>query len=217
MPYTSRPPRKKYYVVWKGRKTGIFNTWDEASAQVNGFNGAEYRAFESRAEADKAFKGQYSEFMASRPVKPSKRLPAAGAAVPAAIQESYCVDAAASGNPGPMEYRCVYTASKREIFHQGPFQNGTNNIGEFLAVVHALAYLKGKDLPQPIYTDSKIAVLWVRAKKCKTKLPPNTLNAPLFDLIARAEDWLKANSYQNKILKWDTGSWGEIPADFGRK
>ena len=83
--------------------------------------------------------------------------------------------------------------------------------------MHALAYLKGKDLPQPIYTDSKIAVLWVRAKKCKTKLPPNTLNAPLFDLIARAEDWLKANSYQNKILKWDTGSWGEIPADFGRK
>jgi ribonuclease HI len=216
MPYASRPVRKKYYVIWKGRKTGIFNTWDETAAQVNGFTGAEYMAFESRVEAEKAFKGQYTDFMSSRPAKPPKRPPSAGAAT-GPILDSYCVDAAASGNPGPVEYRCVYTANKKEIFHQGPFQNGTNNIGEFLAIVHALAYLKGKDLLQPIYTDSKIAALWVRAKKCKTKLLPNALNAPLFDLIVRAEDWLKTNSYENKILKWDTGAWGEIPADFGRK
>lgn len=218
MAHTSRPASKKYYVVWKGRKTGIFNTWDETLSQVNGFTGAEYMGFESRAAAEKAFKGQYTDFMALRPAKPLKRPPAAGAVAGAGpIQDSYCVDAAASGNPGPMEYRCVYTASKKEIFHQGPFQNGTNNIGEFLAIVHALAYLKGKDLPQPIYTDSKIAMLWVRAKKCKTKLLPNTQNAPLFILIVRAEEWLKINSCENKILKWDTGAWGEILADFGRK
>ena len=58
------------------------------------------------------------------------------------IKESIAVDAACSGNPGNMEYRGVYTKTKEQIFHQGPFPQGTNNIGEFLALVHGLAFFK---------------------------------------------------------------------------
>jgi ribonuclease HI len=103
------------------------------------------------------------------------------------------------------------------VFKKGPFFDGTNNIGEFLAIVHALALLKKHNSEVPIFSDSKTAISWVKAKKSNTKLDPTGRNAELFELIKRAEDWLKDNTYKNKILKWETKWWGENPADFGRK
>ena len=117
-----------------------------------------------------------------------------------------------------MEYKGVATSTGTELFLQGPYASGTNNVGEFLALVHGLAWLQKKKQPEiPIYSDSKIAISWVRQKKCKTKLPINEDTKVLFDLIKRAEIWLKTNPFKNPILKWETKAWGEIPADFGRK
>ncbi len=212
MPSSSK---KKYYVVWKGRKPGLYATWDECAAQVNGFTGAEYMAFESRAEAQTALQGRYADYKGTRSAPAANR--PASTAKPTWVRDSYCVDAACSGNPGVLEYRGVYSSTGVEFFHEGPFQQGTNNIGEFLAIVQALAWLKERALPQPLYTDSKIGLLWVKLKKCKTKLAPNPRNAALFERIARAENWLKTNTCTTKILHWDTSEWGEIPADFGRK
>lgn len=133
-------------------------------------------------------------------------------------QISISVDAACSGNPGTMEYQGVDTNTKRQIFYQGPFKDATNNIGEFLALVHGLGYLKKHGYDDvPIFTDSVTAIAWVRNKKAKTTLARTANNALLFELIARAEIWLKTNSYRNSILKWDTVKLGDIPADFGRK
>ena len=133
------------------------------------------------------------------------------------IAESYSVDASCIGNPGIMEYRGVHTTTREGLFHQGPFENGTNNIGEFLAIVHALVLFKKRDWKCPIYTDSKTAMKWVKTKKCKTKLLNDEKNDTIFELIVRAEDWLKNNAYETQILKWETEAWGEIPADYGRK
>ena len=133
------------------------------------------------------------------------------------IRASLSVDAACSGNPGRMEYRGVYTDSGEEIFHVGPFEQGTNNIGEFLALVHGLALLKKQNSPLPVYSDSVSAMAWVRNKKAKTTLIKNEVNQSLFELVERAEKWLKTNTYTTTILKWETQDWGEIPADFGRK
>jgi ribonuclease HI len=116
-----------------------------------------------------------------------------------------------------MEYRGVSVETGQEWFHIGPYPQGTNNIGEFLALVHGLALLKQVSSTLPIYSDSVTALAWVRDKKCKTNLEQTRVNAPIFDLVNRAELWLKSNSYSTKILKWDTDHWGEIPADFGRK
>jgi len=207
-------PKQKYYVVWKGRKPGVFSTWQECSAQVTGFNGAEYKSFENREAAEAAYQSEYEEYKGIR-------VPTIGPAmleiIGKPIEDSYCVDASCIGYPGPMEYKCVHTTTQREIFHQGPFENGTNNIGEFLAIVHALALFKKRALDDPIYSDSETALTWVKNKKCKTKLPQDDKNAPIFELITRAEDWLSKNEFTNKLLKWDTNAWGEIPADYGRK
>jgi ribonuclease HI len=205
-------PKTKYYVVWKGRRTGVFSSWEECSAQVTGYTDAEYKSFGSLDAARAAYRGAYQEHV-GKPVTSQQWL----FSTVKPIIPSICVDAACSGSPGPVEYRGVETKSGKQIFRLGPFQGGTNNVGEFLAIVQALARLKeiGKDWP--VYTDSKTAMAWLRAGKAKTSLHKSSLNSHLFDLIAQAESWLGDNPRHNHVLKWDTEPWGENPADFGRK
>lgn len=212
--------KSKFYVVWNGRQKGIFTTWDECKAMVDGFEGAKYKSFESEAEAKIAFKAEAKDFIKNKVPNfvsgetKSETIPKNTKI----IKASLCVDAACSGNPGKMEYRGVNMATGEQLFHQGPFPDGTNNVGEFLALVHGLAYLQKNNLPtMPIYTDSRNAMIWIAAKKCKTKLAQTKKNAAIFDLIHRGELWLQNNKFENPILKWETKDWGEIPADFGRK
>ena len=209
--------KQKYYVVWAGVKPGIYPHWADAKAQIDGFAGAKYKSFESRDEAEKAYRSSHVKYY-NYAAKTTPSVPGAKISRANIVQDSICVDAACSGNPGLMEYRGVYTKTKDQIFHQGPFRQGTNNIGEFLALVHGLAFLKreGKDT-MTIYSDSRTAIAWVRNKKAKTNLKETPVNEPIFDLIERAETWLNNNTYKNPIVKWETEDWGEIPADFGRK
>ena len=131
--------------------------------------------------------------------------------------QAWAVDAACSGNPGPMEYRCVDLATGAEVFHFGPV-HGTNNIGEFLAIVHALALMERDGIKgKIIYSDSRNAMLWVKKKQCKTKLARTPRTEQLYQIIARAENWLRTHQINTPILKWETRKWGEVPADFGRK
>lgn len=204
--------KKKFYVVWKGRKAGVYQTWAECKAQIEGYQEAKYKSFPTRAAAEAAYKQPFDMHIGQK--KP-RTPPKSGEGSP--IWKSLSVDAACSGNPGVLEYQGVDTASGKCIFHKGPFPQGTVNIGEFLALVHGLAYLKKQNIDVPIYSDSRTAIAWVRRKAANTKLARSPKNAPLFELIERAEHWLKTNEYSTEILKWDTKHWGEIPADFGRK
>lgn len=131
--------------------------------------------------------------------------------------EAWAVDAACSGNPGPMEYRAIDLQTGAQVFHFGPI-HGTNNIGEFLAIVHALALMDKQGIKDKvIYSDSYNAILWVNKKQCKTKLVRNEQTEGLFQIITRAENWLRTHPIQTPIIKWETTKWGEVPADFGRK
>jgi len=203
---------KKFYVVWKGKKAGIYDTWKECEAQVKGVEGARYKSFPGKQEAERAFSAGWVKPAGKRVSNP---MPKPGVSNP--VWDSIAVDAACSGNPGVMEYRGVITRSGKQIFHKGPFPLGTNNIGEFLGIVHGLAYLKKEGIDIPVYTDSRTAIKWVKDRAVKTKLPRNNRTEPLFELVDRALAWLNANEYPNTILKWETAIWGEIPADFGRK
>lgn len=221
--------KQKYYVVWSGVNPGIYTSWTECELQTKGYDGARFKSFDTRAEAEEALSSSPWEYIgkASNGVSKNtaKRLfadddttnPNAVLNLSAAVQpNALAVDAACSGNPGAMEYRGVYVGTGQQIFHFGPMY-GTNNIGEFLAIVHGLALLKQKNLDMPIYSDSVNAINWVKQKKCKTKLERDTRSEELYKLIERAEAWLRNNTYTTPILKWETKQWGEIPADFGRK
>ena len=204
--------KSKFYTVWSGKSPGVYASWKECEEQVKGVEGAKYKSFDTREEAEKALQGNYWQF-----VKPKLDKQATPTQHPQIIADSLAVDAACSGNPGDMEYRGVYVKTGQQIFIQGVYKEATNNIGEFLAIVHGLALLKQKGSNMPIYSDSVTAQAWVKAKKCKTKLERTPQNAAVFERIEAAERWLQNNTYTTKILKWDTPKWGEIPADFGRK
>jgi ribonuclease HI len=208
--------KKKYYTVWKGHNTGVFESWEDCKAQIKDFKGAQYKSFLTFKAAKEASKGNYKDYTNKTKFK-SELTKAQLKKIGQPNYNSISVDAASSGNPGKMEYRGVDTKTKKELFKQGPFLEGTNNIGEFLALVHALALLKNKKSNLIIYTDSKTAISWVKKKACNTKLERNDKNNPVFDLVDRALIWLKKNEYSTIIVKWETKAWGEIPADFGRK
>ncbi len=210
---------KKYYAVFKGRETGIFTSWAECEEQIKGFRGALYKSFKTRGEAEAALglTNQVSLFSVEQ--RDVKLWEAKEKIVPASelIMDSVCVDASCIGNPGVVEYRGIYTATREVMFHKRPMSNGTSNIGEFLAIVHALAYLNNQGSNIPIYSDSETAIIWVSNKRIRTKLQRNDSNEEVFNLIERGLKWLKNNEYANPVLKWNTVCWGEIPADFGRK
>lgn len=208
--------KQKFYVVWEGSIPGIYDTWTDCQLQIKGYNGAKYKSFDTLEEAQKAISSSPYSYIGKASASQKTKKTETDILPAAVIDNSLAVDAACSGNPGAMEYRGVHVASRQEIFHFGPVY-GTNNIGEFLAIVHGLALLKQKGFDMPLYSDSVNAIKWVQQKKCKTKLPREAKTEELFLLIERAEKWLRENTYSTRILKWETQQWGEIPADFGRK
>ena len=224
--------KQKYYVVWQGKAPGIYTDWDSCKEQVAGVQGAQYKSFDTLAEAEAAIKLPYHSVVASTPRESGEpRSPKSSGVLfidengMTAVKEgtlnppvldALAVDAACSGNPGVMEYQGIYIPTRTQVFHyKAP--KGTNNIGEFLAIVHGLSYMKKHRLNQIIYSDSVNAMSWVRQKVCKSKLPEDESTAELWDYVHRAENWLRSNTYTTEIRKWDTDHWGEIPADFGRK
>lgn len=217
--------RTKYYVVWEGRAPGIYDNWDEARAQIDGFPGARYKSYTDLTAATEAFRGNdVAELTALRTLMRRQQGTSSEIvnyeAFPEIRLDALAVDAACAGNPGLMEYRGVWVANGTEEFHLGPLPDGTNNIGEFLALVHGLALLKQRGLTSvPVYTDSRTARSWVNRGTARTTVARTERNARIFELLRRAEAWLGANppSTRNQILVWDTQRWGEIPADFGRK
>ncbi len=219
--------KQKYYVVWRGSEPGVYESWSDCEKQIKGVAGARFKSFESRTLAEQAFRLGPDAGMAlverATQGEPLLSVDEHGMTAvrkdfngPKPEMNALAVDAACSGNPGVMEYQGVYVASRTQVFHfKAP--KGTNNIGEFLAIVHGLAYLKKNRVDMIIYSDSVNAINWVRAKQCRTKLPLTPDTAKLYEIIHRAEAWLHNNSYTTEIRKWDTDHWGEIPADFGRK
>lgn len=222
--------KQKFYVVWSGLRPGIYTSWDECRKQIHGIRGAQYKSYTTQEEAQAAFEatppiykkraadGSRRQTTTTLPPNPPADRHDTVLPLPAEVKaRALAVDAACSGNPGAMEYRGVCLTTGKEVFRYGPVY-GTNNIGEFLAIVHGLALIKQQGLTDmTIYSDSRNALLWVRKKKCKTTLARTARTETLFVLIERAEQWLKNNTWETPLVKWETERWGEIPADFGRK
>lgn len=219
--------KQKYYVVWVGKQPGIYGSWGECQSRVNGVSGAKYKAFESRAEAEQAYAQGWQKYWGSSSDRSGTgKAAGASAARPPQIvidtqeeidYDSVSVDVGTRGNPGPVEYKGVDTRTGEVLFSCGPIAKGTNNLGEFLAIVHALAYLQREGSSKTIYSDSLNALKWVRQKKALSTLKRDKSTEEIWELVDRAEHWLRTHTYSNRILKWQTREWGEIKADYGRK
>lgn len=211
----SRKP--KFYVVWKGSAPGVYRTWAECEAATRGSSGAKFKAFPTLESAQRAFDEGPGAYWGNRklvsPLSEEQRL-----AIGQPIANSLCVDAAWNSVTKVMEYRGVWGHDRSPAFRQGPFPQATNNLGEFLAIVHALALMAKRRIDWPVYSDSQTAICWVRRRKVNSKsMNLGQTGAKVNDFVARAVRWLAENEYQNEVLKWRTEAWGEVPADYGRK
>lgn len=212
--------KSKFYVVWAGKQPGIYSTWADCKAQVDGFPGARYKSFESRSEAEAAYAGGAKPYIRSGGAGKAKK---SGASRPGAKSadlidyNSISVDVGTRGNPGPVEYKGVDTATGEVIFSYGPIAKGTNNLGEFLAIVHALAHIQREGSDKSIYSDSVNAMKWVKQRRVSSTLPRDRSTEEIWTLVDRAVQWLETHPYTTKIMKWETKDWGEIKADYGRK
>lgn len=220
--------KNKYYVVWQGIEPGVYDSWSECRLQVEGVEGARYKSFDNLNDAVEAYRGApdlsiIKSILRHAPAEAPK-LPDGTrdyTVFPDIRLDAIAVDGACAGNPGRMEYRAVRVVDGAEIFHIGASKplTGTNNIAEYLAMIHLAALLHKKgDFTTPIYTDSKNTLAWLRKGRSNTSLPQTPKTAAALELLRRADAWLAANGpIKNPILKWKTEIWGEIPADFGRK
>ncbi|MBD5268869.1 MAG: ribonuclease H [Bacteroides sp.] len=216
----------KYYVVWNGRNTGVYDNWDDCLEQVKNYPNPLYKAFPSPEAAARAYREGFAkedrnDLSGLLNGVANHREATHGVRDyfdnPEVDLKAWAVDAACSGNPGPVEYRGVELMTGKELFRIGPLEDGTNNLGEFLAIVHALALMDKMGETHPIYSDSVSGMAWVRNRCIKTTLQRTPRNEKLFNMLERAMNWLNTHSYSARIMKWDTPRWGEIPADFGRK
>lgn len=222
----------KYYVIWEGHKPGIYTNWGECQKLVSGYKDAKFKSYTSKQEAEKAYAegwkkhwgkgvGKSTSSTTGKTVgatRTNKGTTGANNTTSAEIDyDSISVDVGTHGNPGPIEYQGVDTRTGEVLFAKGPISKGTNNLGEFLAIVHSLAYLKKLDSNKTVYSDSRTALKWLRDKKVATTLVRDESTAEVWNLVDRALDWLHNNTYSNKVLKWETEVWGEIKADYGRK
>lgn len=225
---------KRYYAVFVGRNPGVYDDFNDAMEQVDGFEGALFKSYDSAEQATEAYRkscyrsesAELGALMINAGEVNKQKKTSAGPKgkreadyfqFPEIDLKGWAVDASCMGNPGVMEYRGVELMSGRELFRIGPFNKGTNNIGEFLAIVHALALMTKMGEKHTIYSDSVSGMAWVRNRKVKTQLKRDADTEPVFRLMERALSWLNTHHYDVRILKWDTDRWGEIPADFDRK
>ncbi len=204
---------KKKYVVWVGRKIGIYDTWEECQAQVNGYKDSRYMKFSSQEAAEAAFREGPDNYWGSKKATVSTSIK-----YPDEVQKnSIAVDVGCRGAHGPMEFRGIDLIDNKMIFEYGPYDVGTSNIGEFLAIIEGLKYIAKTGKHSIIYSDSKVAIGWVRKKECNTTLEDNDKTMEIHAMIDSGLNWLRNNKYSCKIVKWNTAKWGEIPADYGRK
>jgi ribonuclease HI len=219
---------QKYYVVWVGKQPGVYASWADCQKQVNKHADAKFKSYPTKSEAERAYQEGWQKHWGSGASagkasgqSSAKRLPskadAAANAVPEIDYDSISVDVGTSGNPGPVEYKGVDTQTGAVLFERGPISKGTNNLGEFLAIVHGLKYLQELGSGKTVYSDSANALKWVRQKAVASTLVRDSSTAQIWKLVDEAVEWLKTNRYDNKVLKWETKLWGEIKADYGRK
>src|SRR5262245_12712058 len=121
---------KKIYAVRVGREPGIYRSWDDCLAQVEGYSGAAYKSFTVLADAE--------AYLSGEAIQPEPTSPAPESSKQVVIY----TDGACTGNPGPGGYGVVMIHGSREKELSAGFRLTTNNRMEILACIAGLAALK---------------------------------------------------------------------------
>lgn len=155
----------KFYVVWAGRETGIFTDWNSCKKQIDGYAGARYKSFLTRAEAEAAFGN-------AKPTAGAGRAPASGAKIKTytaaevtalAVDVKIFTDGGCDPNPGEAgSGLAVYRGGRLSELWYGLYNPmGTNNTAE-LNALHQGMLIAQHDSAQGktavVFSDSQYAI-----------------------------------------------------------
>jgi len=170
---------KKYYVVWKGAQTGVFDNWSKVQETTAGRSDAQFMGFPSKAEAEAAFTSTYTKALTKRSLAkngsssaPKSKSTASTASASLTSKSRnvsndadiniYC-DGACSPNPGQSGTGvAVYHQSEIKELWYGLYEpNGTNNTAELNGMLEAFklakSYIKSGKSVQ-VLSDSKYSI-----------------------------------------------------------
>jgi len=141
--------KQKFYVVWQGRKPGIYTSWKECEAQVSGFENAQYKAFDSMVEAEKAFSEIHGNTLISKRKNTNKHpflLPN--------YERKRSGGCSLQRNPGKWNI-VEFTLQQEKRFFISALLKEVRTISEIFGIVHALALLNNKTV-QFLFTPTAI-------------------------------------------------------------
>jgi len=227
--------QKKYYAIASGRKPGIYDNWPDAQAQVTGCQGAKFKGFPTREEAEAWIKNPiYSQ---SPKKNTAKAKPSIADTSPKTDEVTIYTDGGARYNPGPGGYGIVqiYNNERKEL--SGGYKLTTNNRMELMGCIVALRELEYRDKPITLYSDSSYVVNgivkgwaknwrrmgWIKSDK-KPAINPD-LWAELLDLIEDLNitfKWVKGHAGQPMNERCDelavaSAKQKGLPVDVGYK
>lgn len=198
---------RKYYAIASGRKPGIYDNWPAAQAQVTGYQGALFKGFLTRAEAEAWLKKPTRSQGTAKCASGARPAPADTSPKPGEV--TIYTDGGARYNPGPGGYGIVqiYNGTRKEL--SGGYKLTTNNRMELMGCIVALRELEHRDKPVTLYSDSSYVVNgivkgwakgwrqkgWIKSDK-KPAINPD-LWAELLDLVADLDitfKWVKGHA-----------------------
>ena len=203
----AKSKNKVYLVEEAPGKYRSFDNWPACQAFVQGrpiafAGGATREAAMQKLNAtrDWQLSGGPKKKSSSKPKVPGGPLPT----------EGLTSDAGTHGNPGPCEYQV--TDLKGKILEHRHLGVHTNNYAE-LAGIEAMVRIAGERGESVCWTDSTIAMGWIRSGR----LGPTVREPELIKGLIHRINALQAEYPNVTLKKWNTREWGQIPSDFGRK
>lgn len=166
---------KKHYVIWKGEKTGVFDSWPMVQSLTAGRSDAQYMGFPSKEEAEQAFASTYTKALMQRSLKKGNSPSSSNAqktkpfskptnnSAPADTDVSIYCDGACSPNPGKSGTGiAIYEQGKVTQLWHGLYEpNGTNNTAELNGMLEAFKLAQGyiaQGKTVNILSDSKYSI-----------------------------------------------------------
>ena len=205
--------KKKYYVVFIGRKPGIYNEWfgaNGAEIQINGFSGARYQGFATLSDAKQAF----NQFRKTNHVQRQKKTSPITERqiqepVPGRTKITMYTDGGCIYNPGPGGYGVVLIKGKQKKEYSGSYRLTTNNRMELMACIIGLKKIKTAS-SVVLYSDSKYVVNgitkgWAKRWQANNWMRNKTDRAENVDLWEQLLDLCQKHSVQFKWVKGHAG------------
>ncbi len=196
------------YAVLEGRVPGVYDTWNECSAQVTGYSGAIFKGHICHSSARYEFRLHQRRKIAKFKIRTT---PLAKKKKVSTLPTSEYIVAGASYDRfnDTLTYRVVMGGTNETLFESEVYSGGNQSLGEYLALIEALKWVRENykhDIP--VLSNSMSAIIWIENKAYKGSLGIHDMDSDLYLELKKAKEYLSdmcqdGYKYSLNTLKWN--------------